>query len=96
MSKKRTKRNTKQFKKSLRKKSQPQPPAFDNPRATDLFQQVFCQEGAEPITDKLIDELVASDSNVWEKAQLKYWQSIGAVYSRPRGTILEPMEFCPA
>ncbi len=93
MSKQRARRNAKQFKKSLRKNSQPKPHDFGDPEANDLFRQVFCQEGAEPITDELIDELTTSDANKWNRDRLQYWKSIGAVYSRPRNSILEPMEF---
>ena len=51
----------------------------------DLFGDV------EPLTEKLIAELVAADK--WDEKDLREWQKLGYVYNRKRGSILSMPEF---
>jgi hypothetical protein len=47
-------------------------------------------DGAEPVTDELINELV---DNGWSEVELRRYQQEGAIYSRPRNSMLYPPEY---
>jgi hypothetical protein len=52
--------------------------------------ELFLGEGSEAITEELINELVGKG---WNESQLRSYQKEGALYSRPRNTILYPPDF---
>jgi len=52
--------------------------------------QIFGGEGQEPLTDALIDELVAEGM---PRHDLQYARSQGAVYCRPRSSLVFPLTF---
>ena len=54
------------------------------------FRQVFMGEGAEPLCECVIQELV---SKGWPENDLRQMQKEGAFYSRYRNSILFPPEF---
>jgi hypothetical protein len=54
-------------------------------RYTPEIRHIFLGEGLEPITDALIDELVASG---WTRERLIEARELGHSYSRPRNTII--------
>jgi len=59
-------------------------------KTSKKFREVFLGEGAESITDDLIKELV---NEGWNESELRSYQQEGAIYSRPRDSILYPPEF---
>ncbi len=54
------------------------------------FRELFLGDGAEPVTDELINELV---DNGWSEVELRRYQQEGAIYSRPRNSMLYPPEY---
>jgi hypothetical protein len=55
----------------------------------DGFDQIFLGQGTEPLTDELIRELVAKG---WQEQELRSMKETGAMYSRPRNSLIFPTE----
>jgi hypothetical protein len=57
------------------------------PMSKESISQIFGGEGTEPITEDLIAELVGKG---WAEDDLRKGLSMGAMYSRPRNSLLMP------